>query len=208
MKTREPDFIEIIAAPGRGKTTLLINALKERLKNGDRVLIVLPDQSEAAWVPFIKRFGVINAENLEEQFNPNFKNVCLVEFEEKITFEFLFNQFKKGVLKDLILVLDDPQYLNSSPEKALIRILSRKRQFKADIFSNAHSFDQVPQKFFQYITLYGLGHTTAEIILRKDQLPKAIIDLKKRVDNISNVPKGKPNYYYYEFFNKFGDPIK
>lgn len=205
-QNRYADFITFVAAPGRGKTKLLIDAIKQKLKNGERVLVVLPDQSEPAWFPWYTN-GVIDAEDLEKKFNPNFKGVCLVEYEEKLTFPFLYKLFKSGKLKDLDLVLDDPQYVGEKPEKELIRILSRKRQHGTDIWSNFHSHDQIPTKFFQYITIYGVGYTEAEIILRKEQLGEVHKKIKQQVDSIANVPKGHKNYYHFHFCNKLGEKI-
>jgi len=203
---RYSEFTAIIGAPGRGKTTLLLEILKKLLKLGDRVLVIIPDQSEPAWFPF---YPVINAEELETDFNPNFKGVCLVEWEEKITFPFLLKQFKSGALKNLNFVLDDPTYLASPnrPEKELIRILSRKRQYCIDVWSNAHSYDQLPQPFFQYITVYGLMFTDGEIINRLTQI-KHHVEIKKRVDTIAGQRKeNNKNYHYIEFFTKDGNKI-
>lgn len=215
VKNRYAEFFEIIADPGRGKTELLINALLSKLRSGDRALIVLPDQSEPAWFPFYRESkptakypfiinNLIDADELEEKFNPNFEGIQLIEFEEKSTFPLLYKYFKAGQLKNLNLVFDDPQYLGSKPEKEMIRILSRKRQYSCDIWSNAHSHDQVPNSFFQYITVYGLGHTSAEIINRKDQLPKSHLTIKKEVDRIANVERGNPKYYFFTFYKKDG----
>lgn len=203
---RYSHFTFIAGAPGRGKTTVLLQLLTQLVNGGDRALVILPDQSEPAWFPY---YPVINAEDLEEQFNPNFTGICCIEWEEKITFPFLLKLFKKGLLKDLNLVLDDPTYAASPnrPEKELIRIMSRKRQYCIDIWSNAHSYDQIPQTFFQYITVYGLMFTDGEIINRLNQVPHHV-PIKKRIDAIAGQRKeNNPNYHYIEFFTKDGEKL-
>lgn len=203
---RYGEFIEIIGAPGRGKTKLLVDSLNLKVKQGDRALVVLPDQSEEAWFPY---FPVIEAEDLEQKFDPNFKGICLIEWEEKLTFPFLLDLFKTRKLKNLNLVLDDPTYAASpnQPEKELIRILSRKRQYCLDVWSNAHSYDQVPKQFFQYITIYGLMFTSAEIKNRLGEVPHHV-PIKKRVDSIAGQRKdNNPNYHYCEFFYKNGEKL-
>lgn len=195
------EFTEIIAAAGRGKTTLLINILETKLKAGERSLVIVPDLSEPAWF----NYPTIMSDDLETEFNPDFKGILCIEYEEKVTFPFIYKLFKEAKLKDLNLVLDDPFYCDPTPESHIMKILARKRQYMIDIFSNAHSYDRVPPKFFTYITLFCLGYTEASILNRKEELAEfysAHVQKKAEIDRIANVPKGHPNYYYFEFYKK------
>ena len=206
IKERIAHFIMILGAQGRGKTTVLLDALKHKISLEDRALVILPDQSEKAWFPY---YPVINSEDLEEQFDPNFKGICLIEWEEKITFPFLLKLFKSGKLKNLNLVLDDPQYMlpPNRPEKEIIRICSRTRQYGIDIWSNAHGYDQIPPSFISYITVYGLMYTRGDIINRADQLGHHA-PIVKRVNQIAGeTPENNPNFHYIEFFNKNGEKL-
>lgn len=205
-KERIALFTMILGAQGRGKTTLMLNAIKHKLSLGGRALVVLPDQSEKAWYPY---YPVINSDELEEKFNPNFTGVCLIEWEDRITFPFLLKKFKAGILKDLDLVLDDPQYMlpPNRPEKEVIRLCSRTRQYGVDIWSNAHGYDQIPLPFIQYITTYGLMYTRGDITNRANQLGHHI-PIMQRVNEIAGESRtNNPNYHYVEFFTKDGVKI-
>ncbi len=197
-------FIAVVGAPGRGKTTLLIEALLKKIDMGDRALVIVPDRNEQIWYPY---YPVINADNLEKSFNPNFKGICVIEYKKGVTFKFLLKMFESGKLKDLNLVLDDPNYARRNPEEEIITILSRLRQFQTDAWTNGHSIDYLPPDFFQYITIYGIMYTRAEIKNRLDEVPH-LVDVKRRVDRTAGEKReGNPNYHYVEFVNKEGEEI-
>lgn len=199
---RVEEFAVIIGAPDRGKTTIEVNKILEKLAVGERTIVIIPDQSEKAWYPY---YPVINAEKLETNFDVNFTGIVIIEYEEKVTFPFLYNLFEKKIIKDLNLVLDDPFYVEEGrPEKELMRIIKRKRQYSIDIFTTSHDFDNIPKAFFTYLTTFCLLYTSAPIINRLRQVSEGILKHKKEIDNIANVPKGHPNYHYKRWFKKDG----
>ena len=138
---RYSHFIAVVGAPGRGKTTLVVNGITQKIKKGDRALIIIPDRNEKAWYPYYNQ--LVEPENIED-FNPNFKGVCVMEYKKGVTFQYLLPLMQKGVLRDLNVVLDDPYYAHRNPEEQLITMLSRQRQFQIDTWTNAHGFDQLP----------------------------------------------------------------
>lgn len=202
MKRLE-EFIAIIGAPGRGKTTALINTIKAKLRAGERTIVIVPDQSESAWFPY---YPVINAESLKEKFNVNFKGILIVEYEEKLTFPFLYNLLQNGIIKNLNIVFDDPFYVEEGrPEKALMRIIKRRRQYSADVFTTSHSMDNIPKVFFPYLTAFGLLPTDAPIENRVKQVSKKIIQHKEEIDDIGDVKFGHKNYHYMRWFRRNGE---
>ncbi len=204
---RYADFTEFISAQGRGKTKQLIDILNFKVNSkGERALVILPDMSEQAWFDY----PTIYADDLEELFDKDFTGVVCIEYEENQTFPFLYNQFKYEGLKRLNLVLDDPHYVEGRPEKELIRILARKRQYEIDIFSNAHSYDQVPAIFFPYISIFAVGFTETEIVNRKQQLGGDFpihSKLRKSINFYAGTDKTKPEYFNFLYFKRNGEII-
>ncbi len=202
---RYSHFIAIVGAPGRGKTTAIINPIEKKISKGDRALVIIPDRQEKAWYPY---YNQLLKHNEYDRFDPNFKGVCILEYKKKHTFPFLLELFENGDLKDLNLILDDPKYARKNPEEQLIDILARQRQYKIDTWTNAHGFDQLPPDFFEYITIYGVFFTNGRIRNRVDDIPE-IVPVKERVDRIAGVtPKEiNPNFHYVEFVNKLGEKI-
>ena len=199
---RLEEFAVIIGAPGRGKTTTEVNVIQQKLKVDERTIVVVPDQSEKAWYPY---YPVINADKLEKDFDVNFTGVKIIEYEEKSTFPFLYDLLEKGIIKDLNIVLDDPFYVEEGrPEKELMRIIKRRRQYSIDVFTTAHDFDNIPKAFFTYLTVFGLMYTSAPIINRVKQVSEGILQHKKEIDKIANVPFGHPNYHYIRWFKLDG----
>ena len=206
MDNRYCEFVEIIAAPGRGKTHQLIQILETKLNAGERSLVIVPDGSEPAWF----NYPTIFSDDLEEKFNPNFKGILCIEYEEKLTLPFVYKLFKEGKLKDLNFVLDDPFYCDPRPEPEIRKILARKRQYMIDCFSNAHSYDRVPPLFFSYITIFGLGYTETGIVNRREQLePDYTSHVQKRgeVNAIANVEKDNINYHHFQYYRRDGKNI-
>lgn len=205
--SRFADFTEIIASPGRGKTTELIKILEHKVKNkGERCLVVLPDTSEKAWW----NYPMIFSDDLESDFDKNFKGIVTIEYEENITFPFLYEQFKYEGLNNLNLVLDDPFYAEGRPEKQIRMILARKRQYGIDIFSNAHSYDQVPPIFFPYITIFGVGYIEAEIKNRRLELGEDFnthVNIRRQVNNYAGINKNDPKYHTFYYFKRNGEKI-
>ena len=202
---RAEEFVVIIGASDRGKTTTELGIIKAILSAGERTIVIVPDQSEKAWYSY---YPVINAEKLESDFDVNFTGIKILEYEDKVTFPFLYNLFEKGIIKDLNIVLDDPFYVEEGrPEKELMRIIKRKRQYSIDIFTTAHDFDNIPKAFFTYLTVFGLHYTSAPIINRLRQVSEGILRQKKQIDNIANVPKGHKNYHYKRLFKKDGTEL-
>jgi hypothetical protein len=203
--SRYADFTEIIATAGRGKTTQLLNILKHKVeRNNERCLVVIPDGSEKAWFDYPTIFH----DDLETDFDPNFTGIVCIEYEENITFPFLYDQFKNHGLSNLNLVLDDPHYAEGRPEKEIRMILARKRQWAIDIFSNAHSYDQVPPIFFPYITIFGLGYTEAEIVNRRKQLGmdyETHCRIRQQVNDYAGRDNSRPEYFNFIYFLKNGE---
>lgn len=201
---RHPEFVEIIAAPARGKSTDLEKIINS--KPNERFLVIIPDTSEPLW----HKYPVINGDDLEEEFDPNFEGVLCIEQEEKVTFPYLYQLFKDEELKGLNLILDDPVYAEEYCEKELIRILKRKRQYDIDIFSTSHSYDEVPPKFFSFITIFSLGYTEGELKNRKGNLGSAYnvhLQYHEEINAIAGTDKSDPNYYYRRAFRKNGELI-
>jgi len=199
---RIEEFAVIIGAPGRGKSTSLLDIIKAKQSVGERTIVVVPDQSEKTWYPY---YPVINAEDLDSKFDLKFKGVQIIEYEEKITFPFLYDLLKSGKLRDLNLVLDDPFYVEEGrPENQLMRIIKRRRQNKLDVFTTAHDFDNIPKAFFAYLTVFGLHYTSAPIKNRKDQVSYEIKKHKLEIDIQANVDRSNPEYYHKRFFRLDG----
>jgi hypothetical protein len=207
MAKRYADFTEIIGTAGRGKTTQLLNILNYKVqKKGERCLVVIPDGSEKAWFDY----PTIFSDDLETDFDINFEGILCIEYEENLTFPFLYKKFKHDGLANLNLVLDDPFYAEGRPEKEIRMILARKRQWAIDIFSNSHSYDQVPPIFFPYITIFGLGYTEAEIVNRRKQLGEHFdihCRMRNAVNKFAGLDKSKPEYYNFVYFLKNGEII-
>jgi hypothetical protein len=205
---RYADFTEFISAQGRGKTKNLVDILKYKVEvKGERAIVILPDTSEPAWFDY----PIIYSDDLEETFDKDFKGIICIEYEENETFEFLYNQFKRSGLKRLNFVLDDPYYVEGRPEKPLIRILARKRQYEIDIFSNAHSYDQVPAIFFPYISIFAVGFTETEIVNRKQQLGADYpvhCKLRRNINAYAGTDKTNKNYYNFLFFKRNGEILR
>lgn len=201
---RYAEFFAFVGAPGRGKTTQLIQAIEFKLSKGDRALVIVPDLKEKAWFPYFAKNGIIASEDLEEKFNPNFKGVQLVEYEEKITFPFLQKLFKKNDLKNLNLVLDDPWYIEGRPEQDLLKVVKRARQMSCDVWTNAHHLDQIPQALIPYITVYGLMYTRGPIVLRRKQLGH-LEEAKMYVDRVAGVSRtNKLKYHHIAYIKEDG----
>jgi hypothetical protein len=201
---RYPEFVEIIAAPGRGKSTDLEKVINS--KANERFLVIIPDTSEPLW----HKYPLINGDDIEEEFNPDFEGVLCVEQEEKLTFPYLYKLFKEEKLKGLNLILDDPVYAEEYCEKELVRILKRKRQYDIDIFSTSHSYDEVPPKFFSFITIYSLGYTEGELNNRRGNLGSSYskhLEHHNEVNRLAGIDKSKPEYYLRRAFRKNGDLI-
>lgn len=195
--SRSAEFTEIIGQPRCGKTTFLLNTINDLVKNGDRALIIDPDGAEPAWF----KFPIIE----KSSFDPEFKGIKVMQYEDDETFDFLLDQMQTGKLKNLNLVLDDANvYAESHIEQPLKTILRRKRQYMVDIWATAHGYTDVPPKFFTFITQYVLFETSDEIDRRKKEIPsfEKHLEIKRRVD-LTN----KKTPYYKEFFNKYGEPL-
>jgi hypothetical protein len=207
-KERPAEVFAIIGAPNRGKTTFLIDKLTYLMDNcNDRVLLIVPELNEKAWFPFFKdnpllEFGC----NLEEKFNPTWKGVQIMEYEEDVTFPFLWEKLRScQEFKNFNLVLDDPIYMEERPEKKIPYVIKRKRQNEFDVWTTAHSFDDLPRKLLSLITVYIVGHTLDEITLRKTQLGH-FTPIKNRINQETNVPFGNKAYHIFKAFHRDGKP--
>lgn len=167
---RQPKMYSWFAKPGAGKTTALINVIKQKVGKGDRAIVVDPDGCEAAWDKF-KRVESV------KDIPTDFKGVYVVPHEDGETFKDLQNRLKKRELFNFMLVLDDPNvYATPKPEPELSYLLKRKRQFGMDILTTAHGWGECPQAFMRFIDIYIIGPTDSSPTERQSLLTKAVSD--------------------------------
>ena len=191
MNKRPAEFFLVIGAPNTGKTTWLLKILLA-LARGQRVLVVDPDGNEPTWW----KFKSINIRDKRAMKNWT-KGVRVIQLAEQDTdgydtFDVLYN---KKVFTNGVLVLDDCNtYVQANPNKHLMNLLRRKRQYSIDIFAAAHGFTEIPPKFYSFATKYTLFKTEEDPQRAKrniDQFDR-FVGLRNRVN--SKALNGNPYF--------------
>lgn len=208
-QARQPKMFNVMAMPGAGKTTKLVEVVQAKLKAGGRVLIIDPDGAEEAWDRFKRLEGGI------KKLKPDFKGAVVVDYDEKQgkedgTFEHLWKELiKPGKLKNFTLVLDDPNvYAKDRLIPELTNLLRRKRQHNYDIITTSHGHGETPRSFIRFIDVWVLGPTSMGPEDRKDLLGNDKTRLhnqwKTKADAEGREAKAKGRKHRFFAFDKDG----
>jgi predicted ATPase len=186
IKERISRLVLVIGTNGTGKTTFLLKAVTAAAATR-RVLVVDFENAERAWQPFEE----IDPADREAMLT--FTGVRRINWakHDDATLSLLRKYYRNG-----ILVLDDCRtYLKASMEDELHQLLIRRRQYMLDIFVVAHSFQDVPPKFYQFSTDVVLFRITRPIDDRKRMLanPTQILAAHERIQR-----QAQTNPHYYE----------
>lgn len=137
----------LLGTNGTGKTTWLLKLIKAYLKINKRVLICISDDGEE------KLEDIPLLETIEQCLN--FKGVAKIIVEDAK----FFNEFrelfliKKNRKFDGVLVLDDARLFLSQRDEALLKLMRKRRQLNADIYSIFHNFDgETPPSYWSFVT--------------------------------------------------------
>jgi molybdopterin-guanine dinucleotide biosynthesis protein len=180
---RQTNCIVVIGYNGTGKTTVVSSLLAKMLSQGNRILIVTPDDREYNSVPYL---DIENHPNLLQTF----KGITKTIFLEKFTIQAIRDHFTNGV----VVFEDCRAYFGSVTDQELHSLLIRRRQMMIDIVAVAHGFTEVPRKFFTFSSHIVLFHTKDNIKARKDVLRN--FDKMQHEQIQVNVESLKNPHYY------------
>lgn len=206
MKDRTTHFIALIGGPGTGKTFKTAALIRERVRRGDRAIVIDPSQSneEYAKYPYIADLSKLKS---------NFKGIVRTGYDENEkdkpgTFSNLWKRVKLGEITDFNLVLDDTNlFARSVVEKDLQNIITLARNKSIDIWTTGHSLRSVPRFFGMYITTYGFLSVrgfSPESRANFDDYD-ALLEVMKRVNYNSSKTN---NLHHIEYCTQYGDPVK
>ena len=152
---RTTKLIILLGTNGTGKTTLLSEFIKNESK---KTLVVAPDDKDWLNIPLIANFQLSSL-----VYNGVRRHI----WEENTDLEIISNRFQNG-----LLVFDDCRSYFSSGhlDKALHKLLIRRRQMQVDILVAAHGFSEVPPKFYTFATDIILFKTCDNIASRKNYI--------------------------------------
>ena len=176
----------IVGTNGTGKTTYLLQTLSAVSKSR-RAIVVDYENAEKAWQPF-DELDLSDRDAVASFTGIRRVNWALHEDE---SLSLIKKYYRNG-----ILVLDDCRtYLKSSLEDQLHQLLIRRRQYMLDVFAVAHSFQDIPPRFFQFTTHVVLFRITRPLDDRKKMLanPASVAEALARID-----AKSKTNPHYFE----------
>lgn len=175
----------ILGTNGTGKSTFIKKLISKLDEQGERTLIITPDENE---------FTSLKEWKLEDPKEFDFKGVRKHIFTDKKVFENIGNNYRRGAL-----VLDDckvymPTNLESLP--VFRDLLIRRRQKEVDVFVIAHSFNQIPPVLFSFVNKFVLFKTSG---------PSQ--DRKKHIDNYDLVEAAinRVNAQNLKVVDTFGD---
>lgn len=137
----------LLGTNGTGKTTFIIELIREYLAIGRRVLICISDDGEEKFedIPLL--------ETIEQVIN--FKGVAKIIVEKTKFFDELREAFllKSKTKLNGALVLDDARLYLSQRDEAVLRMMRKRRQLNADIYSVFHNFDgETPPSYWSFVT--------------------------------------------------------
>jgi len=182
----------LIGTNGTGKTTFFIELIRQYLKAGKRVLICVSDDSEE------KLEDVPILQNIDEVLN--FKGVAKIIVENAKFFDELREMFliKNNKKLNGALILDDARLFLSSRDEAVLRMMRKRRQLNADIYSIFHNFDgETPPSYWSFVTRAVIFKTLSSY---KKSLSKMDLSSYEKMEaSIKRVnAKYDENPYYFE----------
>lgn len=181
---RTAKMIMIIGANGTGKTTLLKHILA---MSGQRALIITPDDTE--WNDK-DAYGndLYHYNNLGTRDDYVFTGIQKHIFGPRTLAA--ITAFKKG-----ILVFDDCRtYLGDRTDEEIHNLMIRRRQKMVDFIAVAHSFTEMPRRFFPFTSDLFLFQTKDAIDMRKG-IALNVDDLKRIQADVN--AKARTNKHYY-----------
>ena len=202
---RQPKLFTIIGEPGCGKTERLITLVKDRVKNGDRAIIVDPDGGEDKWNEFLRIPDVKKLEN-----HPNFKGIVVVDWQEGHTFKLLRKWAEEKKMVNYLMILDDANaYANPKPEEDMLYWFRRKRQGGVDVFTTAHSWMEASASVCRFTDFWDIGPAGGSPIERKKEIGSVAVarNLEKWQQAANNdAEKAAREGRYHRWFgaNKLG----
>lgn len=182
---RTASCIVIIGANGTGKTTLLKQIL---LTAPQRAIVVTPDCIE--WTDTLpdgtERFPI---NQLQKRTDFVFQGIQRHIYDDKRTLSAI-SAFKKG-----IVVFDDCRaYLRDSTDERVHQLLIRRRQREVDFIACAHSFAEMPRRFFTFASDIFLFQTKDNVDMRRGVI-KDLEQMREAQARVNEMAKTNPHYF-------------
>lgn len=182
----------LLGTNGTGKTTFLIQLIQAYLQKGRRVLICISDDGEE------KLEDVPLLETVEEILT--FTGVAKIIVENAKFFDEFRELFliKKNKKFNGALVLDDARLFLSQRDEAVLRMMRKRRQLNADIYSIFHNFDgETPPSYWSFVTRAIIFKTLSSYkkslsLINEDSRKLLIAAIEKVSENY------KTNPYFFE----------
>lgn len=186
MEGRTAKMIMIIGANGTGKTTLLKHILD---MSHQRAIVVTPDCVE--W-------------NEKDQFG----NELYPTNELNTRYDYVFEGIQRhiygprtlaalGAFKKGIVVLDDCRtYLDDKTDESIHRLMIRRRQREVDFIAVAHSFAEMPRRFFTFVSDIFLFQTKDNVEMRRG-VAKNLEDLARIQAEVNLKARTDKHYYVH-----------
>ena len=186
---RTAQMIMIIGANGTGKTTALKRILES---SGQRALVITPDYAE--WNDkdeFGNEKYPLNELNTRDDYV--FTGIQRHVFGPR-TLQAI-KAFKKG-----IIVFDDCRvYLSDKTDESIHQLMIRRRQREVDFIAVAHSFTEMPRRFYPFTSDLFLFQTKDSIDMRKGVALK-VDKLKKLQSYVNNKARFNKHFYIHVKF--------
>lgn len=171
----------VIGTNGTGKTSYLIEIIRAYLRINKRVLVCVSDDAEEKLedIPLIHTLEEIR----------NFKGVAKIIVEDVAFFdelrEYFLNEVKEKI--DGALILDDGRLFLSSRDESVLRLMRKRRQLNADVYSVFHAFDgETPPSYWGFVTRVIIFKTLSSckrsIKLLAPEMQAEILQAIKEVD--------------------------
>lgn len=192
MSGRATQLISITGTNGTGKSTVIKELVNTAVKNGDRALIVTPDEVEWPSVPLVHQRLSHHIQN----YVGARKIVAYDDdFIEKV--DLIIKYFRQGVL-----VFDDMMAYNKhSTHPLLKRLMVRRRHMEVDIIAVGHSFTEIPPRFYSFISDFILFRSSNDVMKRQDFLGKGLAKVLEQKQDLVN-QKSKDNLHHHQYFTR------
>lgn len=181
---RNAKMIVILGANGTGKTTLLKHILA---MSHQRAIIVTPDCVE--WtdkeIDGSERYP-INPLNTRQDFV--FSGLQRHIFGDRTLQK--ISAFKKG-----IVVFDDVRaYMSDKTDEEIHQLMIRRRQREVDFIAVAHSFSDMPRRFFPFCSDLFLFQTKDNVEMRRGVI-KNLEEMREIQARVNKIALSHPHYY-------------